>query len=945
MTHRFRHVAAVAAAVSVSLLMTAPTRAAAPPAAPGWPQEHSDIAADPSVRFGQLDNGMRYAIQKNATPAAQVSLRLRLASGSLQETDSQQGLAHFLEHMAFRGSATVPDGEVWKRLERLGLKMGADTNAFTGQSQTVYKFDLARNDGESLDTGLSMLRETGDALTLDGKAFDAERGVVLSEMRLNDNPSRHMGEELQRFVLAGQRASERQPIGKQDVLEHAPVSEARSYYETWYRPERATLIVTGDVDVDAVEAKIHARFDDWKPRAPAVRDPDLGTPPRRASAAHVYVDPGAPSLTVLSWVQPYDASPDTVVREQRELARQVALAVLNRRIQEAAAGANRQFTQGQIGYSPQAHSAMVTTLYVQQEAGEWRRALLAVEALRRQALSGGLQQTELEREVTTLRSQFQAEAAAAATRRTPQLADSLLSTLDTGDVYTSPVQDLALGEKMLRSMNRTKVNEALRGLFAGSATLAFVSSPVAIDGGEEAVLRALDQADGAKIHAATAVTDVRWPYTSFGRASQVVSREYVADLNVTEVRYANGVRLNIKPTQFSADQVLVNVNVAGGRVAMDSDAVPIGWASGAVVQSGTRKLDLPAIERVLAGKQYHVSFQITDTAFAYSGQTTKADLSTQLQLLTAYVSDPGWRAEAFEQQRSAMLPQLTEMEAVPMMRFQTGLGGLLHQQDLRWAYPGSQQVKSASAEQLKALIEPALGSAPIEVAVVGDVDVEQTIAAVGATFGALPERSAERHATATTKFPAATKEPVVLTHRGAPEQGVAAVAWPTTDAFTGLPLSASRLLLADVMQQRLFDAVRVKAGTSYTTQAMSQTSSAFPGYGILLAFADIPPPKADVFFGAVAKIVGDLKEQGPTADELDRARNPAVAKITQARQTNGYWLGLIGQLQSEPRFAELARRTLTDLETATAADVQRAARNYLLDEREWRLIVKAPDGN
>ena len=945
MNQRRQLLAVVAVAASISLVGSAPSEAAASAAVSGWPQAHSDVAADPSVRFGQLANGMRYAIQRNKTPAGQVSLRLRVGSGSLQETDAQQGLAHFLEHMAFRGSRSVPDGDVWKRLERLGLKMGADTNAFTSQTQTVYKFDLARNDDESLDTGLLMLRETADGLTLDATAFDAERGVVLSEMRLNDNPSRHMGEEMQRFVLLGQRAGERQPIGKQDVLEHAPVAEARSYYETWYRPERAALIVTGDVDIADIEAKIQARFSDWKPRSARVPDPDLGTPLPRSNSARVYFDAGAPSLAVLSWVRPYDASPDTIAREQRDLAREVALAVLNRRLQEAAAGADRQFTLGQIGYSPQAHSAMVTTLYVQQEAGAWRRALLAAEKLRRQAVEGGLQQAEVDREVTTLRSQFQAQAAAASTRRTPQLADLLLSTLETGEVYTNPEQDLVLGERMLRGINRDRVNEALKGLFAGSAVLAFVSTPVAIDGGEAQVLRAIEEADSAKLAAAATVSDTHWPYSSFGAPGKVASRDDMADLGVTGVTFANGVRLNVKPTKFSADQVLVNVNVAGGRLAMSPDAPPLSWASGAIVQSGTRKLDFPAIERVLAGKQYHVSFQIADTAFSYAGQTTKADLPTQLQVLAAYVTDPGWRPEAFEQQRSAMLPQLSEMNAVPMMRFQTGLGGLLHEHDQRWAFPGRDQVMMASAEQLKALIEPALESAPIEVTVVGDVDVERTVADVGATFGALPARAQAHAYSATTHFPEAASKPVVLEHDGAAEQGVAAVAWPTTDVFTGLPLSAARLLLADVMQQRLFDAVRVKAGTSYTTQAISQASSAFPGYGILLAFADIPPPKADVFFGAVEKIASDLRAQGPTADELARARNPAVAKLIQSRQTNGYWLSLISQLQSEPRFAELARRTLPDLEAATAADVQRAAQTYLSDARQWRLIVKARAAN
>jgi len=166
------------AGFALTLLLAAPALARNE-----WVQAASDLAADPAVRFGQLDNGMRYAILRNATPAGQAALRLRIGSGSLQESEDQQGLAHFLEHMAFKGSTHVPQGEMIKILERKGLAFGADTNAETGYGQTVYKLDLPQVDDDTLDTGLMLLRETGSELTLDARAFDAERGVILSEER------------------------------------------------------------------------------------------------------------------------------------------------------------------------------------------------------------------------------------------------------------------------------------------------------------------------------------------------------------------------------------------------------------------------------------------------------------------------------------------------------------------------------------------------------------------------------------------------------------------------------------------------------------------------------------------------------------------------------------------------------------------------------------------
>ena len=205
--------------------------APAPAPTPSWPQTTSDLPADPAVRFGVLPNGMRYAVMKNATPAGQTSLRLRIGSGSLEESDAQQGLAHVLEHMAFKGSTHVPAGEMIKILERKGLAFGPDTNAETEWTQTVYMLDLPHSDADTLATGLMLMRETASELLIDPKALETERGVVLSEERLRDTPE-YRAEKAQIDLLAhGQLATQRFPIGQVDVVKTAPASLVRQFYE------------------------------------------------------------------------------------------------------------------------------------------------------------------------------------------------------------------------------------------------------------------------------------------------------------------------------------------------------------------------------------------------------------------------------------------------------------------------------------------------------------------------------------------------------------------------------------------------------------------------------------------------------------------------------------------------------------------------------------------
>src|SRR5579862_7839721 len=193
-----------------------------------WPQTRSDLAADPSVTFGVLGNGMRYAIQRNGTPAHQVAMRFLVLAGSNQEAHDQEGLAHLLEHMAFHGSTHVADGDMTHILERLGMGIGADVNAFTTRASTVYKFNLSRGDDTSLDDALLLYREIASELILDPKAMDAERKVVLAEGRARPAPVQELESNLY-TALYGQQAYARPPIGRTEVIENAPVARLRDF--------------------------------------------------------------------------------------------------------------------------------------------------------------------------------------------------------------------------------------------------------------------------------------------------------------------------------------------------------------------------------------------------------------------------------------------------------------------------------------------------------------------------------------------------------------------------------------------------------------------------------------------------------------------------------------------------------------------------------------------
>ena len=930
----------IAAAIFGLVSLAGPAWPQATAAAPAWPQVSSDIPMDPALKFGTLPNGMRYAIMKNATPKGEVSIRLRISAGSLYETEAQRGLAHFVEHMAFRGTTRVPDGELFKTLERLGLRAGADTNASTGELQTIYQFDLPNIDEPTIDTGLMMTREIASEITLNPDALQAERGPVLSEERLRDGPGMRTYVAHNGFLLKGQLAADRAPIGKVDVIQNAPVSQLADFYRAYYRPERAQLIVVGDIDPDAIEAKIRARFADWRPTGTGRADPDFGTPSPRGQEALVHSETGAPQYATVSWITPYDASLDTASRRKRNRIEGIALSILNQRLAQAAQSADAPFLSAGASRGNTSRSARIASLQINYAADRWPRALIEAEKIRRQVLEQGVTQQEVNRQITNSIAGAQADVAAASTRTSRGLVGGIVGVIGRDAVFNSPENGLALVEADLNGLTANVVNEALKGAFVGSGPLLFLSSTTPVAGGEATLASVYREATSATLADGTPPDLAPWPYTNFGPPGAVAETRKIDDLDVTFIRFANGVKLTVKPTKFRADQILIGINLAGGELAMPKDKQILNI--GSYLGGGLQAMPFIDIRRTLPGKIYGVSFDVEDDAFTFSGATRPADLDTQMQVLAAFLTSPGWRPDFFQQGLSSLSDGLAKLDINPMSLFGAKLSGFLHSGDARWETPTLDDVAKARFEDVRAVVEPALASSPIEVTIVGDISVEQATRSVAATLGALPPRQPSSIAApkpGDVKFPAPTATPVVLDHRGRPDQGAAAIAWPTTDVFADSE-SAARRLLVNIMQLRLVEELRVHAGATYSPSTTAHASLTFPGYGYIGAYAEIPPDKAQLFYDTVAKVAADLREKGPTADEFERARKPELDSLERAVETNGFWSSFLAGAQADERRLNLIRQARPRLEQVTAADVQRVAQKYLTDAKAWKLVVK-----
>ena len=931
------------AASAVALTAAAPALAQQVAPTDPFAQATSDVPEDSNVRFGILPNGMQYAVMRNATPPGQASFRLRIDAGSLMENEDQLGLAHFMEHMAFNGTTNIPENDLLRILERLGLAFGADTNASTGFDQTLYMLELPRTNDETVDASLRIMREQVSEALMAADAVDAERGVIEGEERLRNTPGLRSIKAQLALLAPGQRISQRMPIGDLNIIRNAPRERFVEFYEAYYRPSRATFVAVGDFDVDVMEAKIRAAFESWEPKAADGPEPDLGTVAPRQPETRILVEPGIQSNIQLNWTKAPDLDPDTVAERRDNLITNLGVAVLNRRLGEISRGDNPPFTSASGGSSTLVDSLEIASVSASFNPGGWKAALESIEQEQRRLVQYGVSDAELQREITDYRTSLENAVAGAATRRTPALANGIAGTVNGRVVFSSPQTNLDLFNAAVNGLTAAQVNASLQTVFTGGGPLALVVTPVEIEGGEAAVTAALQASRQVPVAAPAAQAALEWPYTQFGAAGTVAERREIAEVGATVVTFANGVRLTVKPTDFRDEQILVSVHTGIGEQGLPTDrSTPQALASAFVVPGGLGRLTFDELNRVLNGHVYSAGFSIGSDSYSFSGATRPADLGLELQVLTAYLTDPAFRPAPFLQIKG-LFPQIVAQQmATPGGAFQVQASGLLASGDKRETFPTAEEVASWTIEDAKAGVTAGLSTGPIDVVIVGDLTVDDAIAAVAPTLGALPRRGPDAQpapGATELRFPAGTAQPVRLTHNGPAEQTLAYIAWPTTDAVEDRTEARRVSVMTEVLKLRVLEEIREKQALAYSPGTGSSASDTYRGYGSVSIRAEIAADKVDPFYAAVQAIVESLKNAPPSEDELNRARLPVIEALRRSQASNEYWLVQLSDVAGTPSDVEQTLTHISDLESVTPADVQALARQYLRDDTAWKAIV------
>ncbi len=909
-----------------------------PPAAP-WAQESSDLQPDPKAVFGRLPNGVRYTVLPHAEPPQKVSARIHIKAGSLMETDDQQGLAHFLEHMAFNGTTHYPANEMVEFFQRLGMAFGADTNAHTSFKETVYKLELPEPSEAMLQKGLLFFSDVAQNMFLADKELDKERGVILSEKLARDDVDYRMMIEGFKFSLPDSLIPRRLPIGDEAVIKTAPRQRFADFYRKWYTPERISIVIAGDIDPALAAKVITAQFSSLKAPARPAADPDLGpiTPPQGLEA-RLLTEKEAGSVTIsIESMRASRNRPDRALTRRQDLVRGLADAVVNRRLEILAKHPDSPFLAAAVSADDWMRYLESATFQMNAKPENWEKALAAGEQEIRRAVLHGFTPAELTEAKANTATAYQNAAQGAATRKSRDLADLLVKSIADNEVFTHPDSELTRIQTDLAAITAEECHQAFVRDWGTDKLRLFLSGNLTLEKGPETILAAFRRSAAQPVAPPVQQADQAFAYTDFGPPGKIAAQQTVADLNITQITFANGVRLNIKPTDFKKDTIQISALLGAGRLTLPRDQPGLDLFTSSVFDlAGLAKHSADDLQRLLAGRTVATQFAVGEDAFLLSGRTNRKDLLLQCQLMAAQLSAPGWREDGVSQFRESLPSMSQQLGHTAEGVMQTQLNAFTHGQDYRFLLPPQATLAARSIAEAKTWLNPVLERGFLEVGIVGDLDPAEVIAAMASTLGALPPRQAERPLLPEARqvaFPSETREKT-FPFTSKILKSVVAVYWPTTDRMNNIRLSRQMSLLAEILDDRIRLKVREELGESYSPQVASMMSDTFPGYGQTFAMMISEPKNTEQLGTIVRDLAAKLAADGATADELDRARKPLLTALEEQRRNNTYWLGtVVGASQSQPQRLDWSRSMIEDFSSATLADLNALAKKYLSADR------------
>ncbi|MFP4114560.1 MAG: M16 family metallopeptidase [Spirochaetota bacterium] len=911
-------------------------------------EERSDdsLPVDPEVIVGTLPNGLTYYIRENNEPEQRAFLRMAVNAGSILEDEDQQGLAHFLEHMAFNGTESYSGNELIAFLERLGMQFGPDINAYTSFDETVYMLDVPTDDPETFSTALNVLFEWSSRIALDPEEIDKERGVIVEEWRYRRSAEARMSEEQYPVLFGDSKYAQRLPIGDMELVRSFEPSVLERFYDDWYRPDLTAIIAVGDFSAPDVERQIRERFAAFdSPEDPRPREYEQ-VPPHDTTRYVVASDPETSYTTVSVYVKRDAEELESREDYRRMLAAGLFTSMFNSRLEDITREPDAPFLGAGVSIGSLVRTEDAATISAAVEGNDVAPALEALVVELRRVTEHGFTATELERAKRNQLRSMQQVYRERENANSQNFADEYVRAFLTGEAIPGIPSEWELHQEIIPTLTLNEVNELAESYLRDENRVVVVS---AVESDDLEPVRETDLRSAFRRAEAIAVD----PYED-----AVVSTELLGELptpgtivsqteldaeGVLDWRLSNGARVLVMPTDHREDQILFTAFSPGGTSTVDeSEFRSAQFATVFTEQMGYGEFSPSDLQRVLAGKALSVAPYIDLYEEGFSGSSSTEDLETALQVLHLKMTDPRRHEPTFAALKRQFLTVVANQENQPQFHFSRRFQELFNQDHPRALPVEREGMEAVDLDAVLDAYRARFGDASdFTFVFVGTVDPAELRSLAEQYLATLPTADDTGWRDVGISRPDGTVTDTV--RAGQEPVAEVVVAFHGKYEFSRRNNYAIRAL-ERMLDIRMQEVIREDESGTYGVSVQAQFSDVPNGrYSILLNFrAD--PARIDQLTERLFEVIESIRESEPEQSYVERIQETQRAQFREQLTSNQFWLSRLSYAIQHDRPVSTIRDYLGLVDGLSASDVTDSARRYLDRNRYVRVTLLPEEG-
>jgi zinc protease len=903
------------------------------------------LPTDARLVTGELPNGLKYIVVKHALPPGRATVWMHVSTGSLNETDRQRGIAHYLEHMAFNGSANFPPNSVVPFFQSLGLSFGIHQNAFTSFDQTTYQLALPDTKAESIDKALLFFSDVAFRQSLLPHEIDEERQIILEEKRSRLGAEQRVRDYIFERIAPGSIFGQRQPIGTEETLLSMQEPDFRAYYSKWYVPSNITIMVVADAEPQGIIDAITKQFGEGAKVAKPV-DQDAIVKPLKESRAIVATDAELSQAELsISRIEPPRPSVTTVPQYRTELVDNLSQAMFNRRMDKKISDGGMKMLQGGASVIQLASALRISDVQASGAPGDWKAMLTELATELQRARKHGFTQKELDEAKAEILSGAERGVQVEPTLPAQAIIGRINRAVAVGEPVMSAAQRLEVIKSVLPGIELKEVSFAFTNNFDPSAVNFILQAPTSGDVPSEADLvkigtEALKVDPAADVETAGAKSLM----DTLPTAGKVAESSVHEASGVWSGWLDNGIRVHHRFMDYRKNNVSISITFAGGEV--EETAANRGITDAASIlldKPATSKLSSTEIRDLMTGKKINVGGGAGRDTVSVSIGGDPAELETGLQLAHLVITDGKIEKAAFDQWVSAQKQEIAGRKKSPQGVFQEALSSTIAPKgDIRFRPLEVEEVTKLKREDAQAWVDRIMKTAPAEITIVGDLGKDEAIELVSRYFGSLPKR--ERISTKTLANLRDVKRPVgplVNNVEMATQTPVSIVLSGFFGADQQNVTDVRLLQLASrIMSSRMIKAIREEEQLVYSISATNVPGTDYPGYGLFFAAAPTEPGKVEKLTAKIASMYTDFATTGPTEEEMATVRKQIANTLDEQMKEPNFWSSRTANMEYRGTKLDDAIEAPAAYQAITAEQIKTAFAKYYTPEGAMTLSIK-----